>query len=251
MDPEKPDKSNPAERHIARDAFDEEYWGIKLSDIEDEFYLTKGNETLYIDAAGNIIIRTQVAGQPVETGRSYDSTEAMFIAENRWDELYEYQRKVAENVRVRDAFRDSTPTPTLVFVPDSPVVKVGEICRVGIVSRNLSAEKNRVVGIALRFQSAILAIESYEPGEAVTGLQYSAGAVTEGQQTAQFMVACPPGVGGGDLPLATLVFRGAAQGQTTLEPMAVEAIFAEGKTFVEVNGVPFQPLIESVLIHVS
>lgn len=252
MDPDKSEDANyPSGRRVARESFDETYWGIRLSDIDDEFYLTKGNETLYIDASGEILIRTHSPGQPVETGRSYDSTEAMYIAEKRWNELRDYQKKVADRVSEREALRVATPTPLLEFVPDASSFRAGEICRVGIVSRNLSTEKNRVIGIAMRFHSAVLTIESYEPGDGVTGLQYSAGPLTGIWQTARFMVACAPGVSGATLPVATLRFRGVAPGQTSLEPLAVEANFAEGNTFIDIDGIPFKPLIEPVNIHVS
>lgn len=231
----------PNERRIPRAEFTpemEEYWGIRLSEIEDEYVAKKGEETLFIDAGGRIYIKKidPAQGYYGETGKSYLSTEQMLQAEQRWQELAEYIRLVREKITVF-LEPDATLHGAARLLLDPPASSAGS--ELGVRVQLSSAEAvTRVLGIAVGYDPSMLQYERFELTSGTKLVDEQVRPRGPSHATLRLRVKHASGAASSKAVFGTIVFRAKNKGATYLEPLSVGRTAEAGKTYLELDGKP-------------
>lgn len=242
----------PNERRVPREQFgpeQEAYWGIRLDRIEDEVVINKGNETLFIDASGQILIKTAVPGQPLETGRSYNSTEEMLQAEGRWEELQLYLNRARRHLETFIA-RPRTDEPRLGLLADFREVGPGDTVQVRINVGGVAPEQVQIAGLVLEFDSSVLALSEVTPAGGTRVIDQDLSERSPGRSVLRLRMKRGAGSPERSPTLGTLRFKALTKGSSPLQPLSVEAVGESGKTYLEVGNKVMKPAVSEVRIRV-
>lgn len=243
----------PNERRIPREEFTPEmevYWGITLSEIEDERFVRKEHETLHITAGGSIIIKKHTDTYHGETGQAYDSDEEMFTTEGRWAELREYQEKIRAKLLPGWRAIVAAAQPRIVLRAQHPSVNVGEELILHIAPANVPPEVAVTGGISLGYDSDLLRLEDTVI-DAPMLVTDSRNRAENGRGTIRIRFTRPditePGQGVGGINLRFMALQ---RGTALIEPLSIEARASAGKTFLQIGDSIIAPIARPVHVQI-
>lgn len=242
----------PNERRVPRSDFNaemEKHWGVKLSEIEDEFIKKVDDETLFISANGDIFIKKVVPGYAGETGKSYPSTEEMLRAEARWDELAGYLQKIRENVEpLFSAVLNAHPRITLGL--NHTQVSIGEKLIITMTTAGVRHDAVLSAGLALGYDPRILRFDNMVPAPGVRVIDQQVRRRSVDRESLRLRVQKESDEAQKSGALVQLRFTALRPGSTTVEPLSAGIQSELGKTFIVTKDSAVRPNTAPVTVHV-
>lgn len=255
--------TDPQVRRIDPEEVDEKFWGIKLEDIEGELVRTKEGKTLYISEQGDLYMKGGKAASTATTVSTITTTTTVVpplavtptpaaIATPLPDPAQHAAGSTTGtvampgggNVRI---VTDQTPGISMEVLPAS--AKAGDEILIKVFVSN-APQTPYTVGLSLGLDPNVLTVQRIDMAIGSLLVQQTVRDVNPDRQVVRLQFKRETTTDADSGVLATLVCRAVGAGETTLEPLSVEATARHGKTFIQAGDQVMRPTIRGRTITV-